>query len=145
MRNLLIPSGQINFRGNPVELKPRIQNLGGMHIGERQFSCQFSWPSNGKIYFNLFGLHFFRFDFRCVYRSVGALTEISYEVFPHFSSCRKLILPLLIIFNCLFTLQKQECDPAAFLFFLSILAVCFSLFFIARKNCIRQFLDSFSD
>ena len=143
MRKLLIPSGQILFRGSPNQLKAYVKNMGGTLYGERQFSCRFTWPNGGNFFIRILGVRNIYFDFRCVYRRVGTQTEISYEGHPHFSCYLMLFIPMLFIIAVLFPYTGGESIPASEYLLFPFFGVCYLLFFIARNRCTQQFLHAF--
>ena len=143
MMHFFVPYGEIFFNGNKQQLNQTIRKLGGVRMEGKQFRCKICWPKRSVFSLNIMGFRHLHFVFHCHDTQIRSKFQISYQVYPSFSSTVAFLFPFLVIFAGLFQYMAGKYEPHFFIVFLPLSVIPFLLFFIARKKCIQQFIDAF--
>ena len=143
MKKFMIPTGTAFFPGTYMELLHKIADMYGTLDDENTFHCKLGFPKRnpGIVSFVVVRgrIHFM---FRCKIERREDSCKITYSVHPTFTSALLLFIPIVCFVH---TLLNSGVEPV----FASILGSCFiacvmvGIFLLARRSCIRQFVQIF--
>lgn len=143
MRKFLIPSGIVYFPGSYVDLLHVVGGIYGTLDDENVFHCKLSFPRRNYTKFSFVRVRGrTSFLFRCTIERREDSCKIAYKVYPTFSSALILLLAVYMLFYGLQDAKSQDFlgNICAGLFAGALLI---GLFLLARRSCIRQFVQKF--
>lgn len=142
MKDWLIPSGHVEFRGDLEALLHTISRIDGTLLAGQRFRCVFSFPKPVKG-IRIGGRGGIPFVFHCGYEAADFGFRVSYRVSPSFMGYLYLIIPLVCAYTGYAQFAAEGKGHIGLLLGLVFAAVFYPIFFLARKCCIGRFLDAF--
>ena len=143
MKDFLLPSGVAYFPDNYMELLRAIHSIDGTLDDEHTFHCVFSFPQRryGKVQIVVVHGRLY-FAFRCKIERREDTCKISYKVYPTAITVLSMFFAVCVMVYGFVTMLRAA-NLTGVLAMAILSAFLVGLFFVARRSCIRQFVQKF--